>query len=218
MIRKLITLAGIGLAVLFASQSHAATATFDFTTETTIFTASPMPFSEGGLSVDVSSAMYVDPSVWDNGAVRTELGKGLGVRFGAGDQDLAIDAEYGKDLVIFDFSEDVSLKSITFTGFDDGERFLVFNDNAVEGNLQPGDLLNASPSGIFDLSTLGPEVMGDLFAIGALTGSSSFYIAELTVEYGNISAVPLPPAMLLFAGALGGLGWIARRRKTDDVS
>ena len=218
MIRKMIAIASIGFAAMFASQANAATATFDFTTETSFFTASPMSFASGGLSVDVSSAAYADPFVWDNGAIRTELGKGLGVRFGAGDQDLAIDSEFGKDLVIFDFSEDVSLKSITFTNYEDNDRFIVFNDSAVEGNLQPGNHQSASPTGVFDLSTLGPEVMGDFFAIGALARGSSFYIAELTVDYGTVSAVPLPPAMLLFAGALGGLGWITRRRKVATSS
>ena len=29
----------------------------------------------------------------------------------------------------------------------------------------------------------------------------------------QISAVPLPPAMLLFGGAMLGLGWLSRRRK-----
>jgi hypothetical protein len=37
---------------------------------------------------------------------------------------------------------------------------------------------------------------------------TQFYLEAITV-----SAVPLPPALLLFGAALAGLGWIGRRRK-----
>ncbi len=54
---------------------------------------------------------------------------------------------------------------------------------------------------------------GNLFGIGAMLEGTDFYLASVTVS--TISAVPLPPALLVFASALGGLGWFSRRRRTS---
>ncbi|MCG8490943.1 MAG: VPLPA-CTERM sorting domain-containing protein, partial [Sneathiellales bacterium] len=57
---------------------------------------------------------------------------------------------------------------------------------------------------------------GTLFGIGAMFEGTEFYIDSITVS--TVSAVPLPPAALLFGGAVVGLGWITRRRKAATPS
>jgi len=220
MIRKLLTFAGTGLAILYGANAQAAVATIDFTTETTAYTTESLSYNVGGIggiNLEISSAAWTNISAVDNGSIRTEENVGIGVLFGIGDQDPAIDSAWGMDTVIFDFSEDVKLRSIAFTSFDGEDQFAFFSDPFVEGQLEHGGPLDIPPSGTFDLTSLRSLSFGDYFAIGAITGGDTFYISELTFEYAGVSAVPLPPAVLLFGAALTGLGWFTRRRKSAQV-
>ncbi|MEP3248170.1 MAG: hypothetical protein ABJN40_20930 [Sneathiella sp.] len=87
-----------------------------------------------------------------------------------------------------------------------------FNGPGHGNNFSAGDVLELSIDG-------GPFMAMALDVVGftnfdGLTGTTfelkwagtDFYIAK-------ISAVPLPPAVLLFGAALAGLGWLGRRRR-----
>ncbi len=214
MIRKLCLGAVAAVAVTLSSMAvQAATATFVFNDAYRTWTASPYSFTEGGLTLNVSSNLLSAPDVWDGGAVRTTTENGLEVRGGGSDTNDLIDGSGTDELVRFDFSETVTIKSVTLTVNEDQDQFYYFTDFIIPGTLElVPDPRDANPTGdVYMFSTLFDT--SNLFGIGAVGDDVAFGIASLTVEYGNVSAVPLPPAMLLFAGALGGLGWLSRRRK-----
>ena len=220
MFKKTIAALTTGVVISAASVSaQAATATFTFNDSFRTQTASSYSFTEGGVTLDISSKFWVFPgAIWDGGAIRTTTANGIEIIGGGADPDSLIDSSGNAEVVQFDFSQDVTLKEITFTQYEDGDVFHLFYDRFDNDTLAVNvDGLDANPTaGIFDFSVEDAhKLYGDMFGIGAIFGGNNeFGIASLTVEYGNISAVPLPPAFLLFAAALGGLGLFSRRRKS----
>ncbi len=64
---------------------------------------------------------------------------------------------------------------------------------------------------LFDIAADSTEATVNFWAQGT-EDTLGGYIDDV-----KISAVPLPPAMLLFGAAMVGLGWVGRRRKTSAV-
>ncbi|WP_169546224.1 hypothetical protein [Sneathiella aquimaris] len=77
--------------------------------------------------------------------------------------------------------------------------------------------------GVLALTIDGSPILGgmsldpaDWGLFAGLTGTVfefSYVDTQFYLEAITVSAVPLPPALLLFGAALAGLGWIGRRRK-----
>jgi len=77
-----------------------------------------------------------------------------------------------------------------------------------------GGTLNPNPSTIFaEFLSAGPTVLTVTgFAIASPTGSKGG-----SYDF-TANVVPLPPALLLFGTALGGMGWLSRRRKESATA
>ena len=117
-----------------------------------------------------------------------------------------IDGYYNEGVKLT-FDKEVSIDKITFNYIDGDDRVIYrsgagsWSDVAIPGD---GNL------------TIGPALLGTIFDICAVWDArSGRYQADFklaSVEY-TVSAVPLPPAVLMFGAALLGLGWVKRRKQ-----
>ncbi|MCG8490941.1 MAG: PEP-CTERM sorting domain-containing protein [Sneathiellales bacterium] len=207
MLKKLLVSAIVGAASLLAVTAAHAT-TFDFTSGTSGWTTGSLNYSSDGIGLGVSSGRYTGGNVIDNGWIRQYNNAGLAIASSVVDNTHEIDGWGWDDVAVFSFDQDVYFESVSFTYNGNNDQFAYFVDSDDDGNLE---LLNASldanPTDTFQFTGMLLKA-GDLFGIGALGYNDDFKIASV-----QVSAVPLPPAMALFGGAVLGLGWLSRRRK-----
>ena len=165
--------------------------TFDFTVGAPSGTS--MIFTQNGLSVTVSTALYYgapedpvhEPYEFSTPIMSTnELG--IGALNPYQDADDGIDAHGKYELITFSFGQDVKVTSIKLipvaTRYNDpavDTKFITFNqglviDQATRGFLDTTDFIN-------DVA-----VYGNLIGFGAVDRLDSFRVAALTVEYGDI--------------------------------
>ncbi|MCG8492780.1 MAG: VPLPA-CTERM sorting domain-containing protein, partial [Sneathiellales bacterium] len=71
----------------------------------------------------------------------------------------------------------------------------------------------------------GWQIISHIFSLDAETNVTMAFWADGKddtlggyLDEVRISAVPLPPAVLLFGAALAGLGWLGRRRKASSLT
>jgi hypothetical protein len=90
------------------------------------------------------------------------------------------------------------------------------NTNGIEFSLLP----SIGAESITGVRTDGWTVIERMFVLDAATDLTINFMAVGNddtvggfIDNVQISVVPLPPAALLFGGALAGLGWISRRRR-----
>lgn len=212
MMVKSITAAAALAVASFASGADAAT--IDFTTYGPA-SGSSLSF-EGGLltvsRVEVAGVGIGTVDVSANGLGRTTPDLGF-FSINPDDTDELDDAE----TLVFSFSQEVVLKSLTFANFD-----------ATNRRWNPGDSYGVvvvldGPDFEVDVSQDNPFYFGnltsDLFTLTAGL-SAEFYITELEYEYKQTPpdsdpgtpAVPLPAAGFLLVGALGGMAALRRKR------
>lgn len=221
MLKKLLISAVAGAATMIAVTAAQAATTFDFTSGNTGWTTGSIGYSSGGISLNVSAGRYVGDNVIDSGSIRQYDGFGLAVNSEGGDENHAIDGKWRNDVVQTSFDQDVYFNSVSFTFYDqtkwfpfigdilyDPDSFAFFFDTDSDGELE---LINPALDGNPFEFTGGILKAGTLFGIGAIGKHDDFKLASITV-----TAVPLPPALALFGGAVLGLGWLARRRKTQS--
>ncbi len=128
---------------------------------------------------------------------------GLGVDNGVLDSG-PIDGFFGNDVLYLEFSTEFQLNSFDFSDASDGEEFSLYTYN--DGSwFKTGtyEIVN----GFYLFTTI---LYADFYALVAEGSHDSYRLNEVI---GTVSAVPLPPSMLLFGGALLGLGWVARKKK-----
>ena len=111
--------------------------------------------------------------------------------------------------------DDTFLNFLINTTFSNGQltgianlEFAFSNGDIFSGITDANGVLSPVPFALttaFDVGTLTLTVTGDPF--GAIP-SYDF----------QASVVPLPPALLLFGTALGGMGWLSRRRKESATA
>lgn len=198
MFRKILAPVGAALLLSMAALTVNA-ATFDFTTEDRYNSSFTM--NKEGIGLTVKSAYLKD-----NGTVR-EYGKlvsnseGLGVSTGWWDSD-NIDGEGKDELVIFEFSKEVKIDTIIFGTEDNDNEFTFFAGSPL--------LMIGAGYEVDAVWTLN-NFINSMFGIGADSGhwhqKNHFTIKSMTV-----SAVPLPSSIVLFGGALLGIGWLSRRK------
>lgn len=217
MLKKLLISAVAGAATMVAVTAAQAATTFDFTDGDRAQTTGNLSYTEDGLTLNASSAKWSGGTNVDSGRIGQRDNHGLFTNFGILDPNV-IDGFRQDDIAVLSFDRDVYLEEVSFNHYDgtitiplvgevliDPDKFAFFFDSDDDGDLELIDpALDGNPFGF----TGGLLKAGDLFGIGAIGKFDNFYLASATV-----TAVPLPPAMALFGGAVLGLGWLARRRK-----
>ena len=137
---------------------------------------------------------------------------GLGVTSHAGDSH-QVDGMNKNDLLIFDFNNEVTLTSVTFSYVDNNDDFWFLLLDS-EGNTVDIDAKIDIPGTGSSTYIFSSIWTGDSFGIGAKGKYDNFKVTALSVT--PMSVVPLPPAIALFAGGLGVMGvfgWARKRMK-----
>jgi hypothetical protein len=127
--------------------------------------------------------------------VRPSNEGGLGVNSVSGDNP-QVDGSGILDVLNLTFSSGVKIRSAVFTFIKPSEKVSF----GIDGN-PFGTLTGISSNYVF-----GGDA-GTLFSFGSFAKSDAFKLASISV-----SPVPLPPALLLFASGLFGIGLLGRRR------
>ncbi|WP_169568823.1 VPLPA-CTERM sorting domain-containing protein [Sneathiella limimaris] len=205
MFKKLFAGAAVAAAVLF-SASLASAASFDFTSGTNRTDGQGagwhgnISYSVDGISVNATPVGYSSGGQW----IRQYDDHGLAVY--SGDYCCNVDSNHEVDGWIYGeavkltFSEEVYLTSVSFTHVDRDDQFAYrVNGGSWTENIS---IAGNNPYG-FSL----PGLKGTVFDIAALDWNDDWKLSGVTV-----SAVPLPPAVLMFGAALAGLGWFRRRK------
>jgi len=216
MFKKYLMIAVMGAGMLVSSLASAATTTFNFTTDSFAPSSVGINFLSDGIGLTVLSGFYNGSDGIQAGFAGQTIGSGIYVRQSISDEPY-IDGSGLNDVAILQFDQNVRIESIglrefnhTFAEQINGrpETFAYFADVDGDGKVELQDQTLKDTSLTF---VTGLMREGNLFGIGAMLEGTDFYLASVTVS--TISAVPLPPAFLVFASALGGLGWFSRRRR-----
>ncbi|MEH6405013.1 MAG: PEP-CTERM sorting domain-containing protein [Sneathiella sp.] len=202
MIKKLL-LASTAVLLLSIASFAAHAATFDFTTPNRIL-ATSFAMEEDGILLTVTAAYFNNDGTAHDGSPQVITdSNGLGVTNHWEDDEITGGHNYN-DLAIFEFSEEVKLESVTFSNWDNNDEFTLF----------VGDLSTFLGTGFEEDHNFSENnYVNMIFGIGAFDGGwfgDNFMIKSMSVS--SISAVPLPSSVILFGGALVGLGWISRRK------
>jgi hypothetical protein len=209
-------------AAAFATPSFAAV-TFDFraggNTGGNFNLPSPVPatpFVVGGIGLQGSAGEYNGTSIINTGSRNlTKSDNGLGVDC-SGFAGLVCPNEtdgnaiLNDDLLTIVFDQTVRFISVLFTEVDADDDVDVFVDGVAVGSLT-----NFSISGLnnpLDLTAL----TGTSISFGADDASfNNLNEDDFRVGAIKVNAVPVPAALPLFATAMLGVGYIARRRRAQ---
>ena len=194
--------------------SHAASFNFANYADTTPgeVGGQPLSFNEDGISLAARGFMgvnpthaYLDGSIGGNTAGLGVCSTGLD---GDGECNIASDDNVTQgEMLQLVFDTKVSIDAISFK-----------DSNHLLTNIQGGTLdlsIDGSALGSFsidpsDWDSAFAGLMGTVFEFTYV--DAQFYLETVTV-----SAVPLPPALILFGAALAGLGALSRRRKQSKT-
>jgi len=198
-------------AALLAPAAHAVT--FDLTgpgREGRSFS-----FAADGLSLTVGGALITGDGLSPYGLVGS-WSTGLGLRTGQRDSHLVDGSGWGEALM-FSFSEEVLLSSVTLSYADRDDDVTLFADLA--GGFGEAGRFRLSGFSSIETLTLNDPVLGSLFGVGAGDSNDEFKIRSITVArveppLDPPAAIPLPAAAALLAPALAALALIGRRRRS----
>jgi len=206
MFKKTLAVVATALVLSVSSIAAQASTTFDFLSDRGL--TSSFDMSSGGLDLNVSGGSFdnagnVTPGgLWGLVRVGTTVGAGLGVSHFL-DTSSEIDGFFNNDVAIFSFNKDVKFESITFLNLDNDDQFTFFAGSPLV--VQGFDMAMNT-----DLAL--SNYISSMFGIGAQDGSIFGSTDNFTVASISVSAVPLPSSVLLFGGALLGMGWLSRRK------
>jgi hypothetical protein len=193
---KSLIVASAALVGSFAGSANATPVTFDFSLVKYAVTPTINYVDGSGLAVEAStpvggvSATLVYP-------VRPTNSGGLGVTSSLGDSPI-VDGVGLDDLLNLTFNHKVKIISAVFSEIDFSDDFNFIVDGSNQGHFHIPLI-----SHLYNFS----GEQGHVFGFGAGENNDDFKLKSITV-----SAVPLPPALLLFASGLFGIGLLGRRR------
>ncbi len=211
MIKKYLAGAIVAAAAFLGATSAQASTTFWFTSGNGNHVGNTYEFSKDG--VDVTATPFANN--YFGSATLNQYGSGLTVSssdcyYGyCGDSNHEIDGKYWGEGVSFEFSTEVLVEKIYFSyvGYNDDFSFRADGGAYTTEDIDGGNYWDdANGSYVFDL----PGLLGTTIDIAALFDDDDFKIRGMKV---SVSAVPLPPAVLMFGAALIGLGWVKRRKQ-----
>lgn len=206
---KIIKIIGVSIIALLTVTTGAQAALLDFT-------KNPYIGNNGSIAGTTYSVSSVGGSLsWgqnQDGSTCTGLAcqkDGLGI----GDDEVTI----GSEQIVIDFGAVVKITSFAFL-----DLFSSSNGNNRErasiayngGSIFFDALLTETPggdSGFLNVSGLSIFTNKLVFTAGGTNdgiGADDYALAAV-----GVSAVPIPPAILMFGAALGGLGFLGRRKK-----
>lgn len=203
-------IAGTAIAVsLSATSALALSTTFDFGTRPNSGTVSSVSYTSGIFNV-TATGNTTTPTRIVNGTAfvindhnTTANFGGLGVKATTTSQTYINNGVQKNDLLTLDFGKTVKLQSALFSFVDSNDFFDFWVNGTYLFTAQAPLLAN------YILN-----VKGKTFGFGATAGGNT---AATRVDYKvravTVSAVPLPPAGILFTMGLMGLGALGRRRK-----
>lgn len=219
--KSLLAATAISLFFALPGLAQAASIHFDFTTISKPSTGSAVTFAQDGVTVDVYAARFNDETLEleDEGLIGFLGSNGVYVQSNYSDSGAYTGNARFNEVIMFDFSEDVAVEFIHFAQEIGEAQYITFQDIHDNGNTQLAYSGLNVPGGIRVSRNPGYSLpFHDMFGVGSFySPDASFSLAGLTVttQEPTLSAVPLPPAMLMFVPALAGLGWLSRKRKAS---
>jgi len=207
MFKKMAAVVGTALVLSISSIAAQASSTFDFLSDRGL--TSSFDISSGDLDLTVSAG-YFDAATGDvtpgglfgTALVGTTAGSGLGVS-NFFDTNSEIDGFGFDDIAIFSFNKEVKFESVTFLNLDNDDEFTFFAGDPLA--VQGFDLA-------MDTDLALSNYISTMFGIGASDGGFFSPTDNFTIASISVTAVPLPSSLLLFGGALLGMGWLSRRK------
>jgi hypothetical protein len=207
--KKIYTMLAVAGATAVLTSSASAL-TIDFGTQTRALNDS-LTFSVGGYTATVTAVTTDELGNLTGTAKVAQFGLtganqgGLGVTNSSGDAHTidgsgALDAN---DLLIITFDKPVTLTGASFGNVDSNDDGTIWADGAKLGTYA----LVGYP-GLLPLNAL-----GTVFGFGATGQNDDFKVRSIDFDAGIVSTIPLPPAALLLATGLFGVGFIGRRKK-----
>ncbi len=168
--------------------------------------------SVDGIDLSIGGATFSDSGAVTlgtrNAGIRANFGLGIFAFFTDGDNLGQIDGLGGNDLAVFHFSKKVVINSISFVQFGTNDEYTLYVDDDQNGILDIDDQLGTNfdefAPNPFDFPTAASHLIG----VGAFEGDDDFFISSL-----DVTAVPVPPSVLLMGSGLLGLAGFSRSRK-----
>ena len=222
MINRLISVIGASFIALVVSGTASNAATLDFTANP--FIGANGIFAGTTYSISTSGGSLASSQAQDgNSCVGLACqNDGLGVNNGGGDDDDDEISSDGAQSLTIDFGKAIGISGITFLDlFTDDEGTsapevarVTYNGGFMDFSADPGEVRFDGSSGF--LSVSGLYLFTDQLVFTVLNGGlQSRGYGDYALA--SISAVPLPPALLMFGAALGGMGFLGRRRKKASL-
>jgi hypothetical protein len=180
---------------------------------------SPQIFNLAGglvLTVTASDPNVANVKVWND--LTPNFG-GIGVGTGDTSGGDRVDQINGTNLLTLTFSSAITLKGVA-TLFDGAHT--PFGNGSPTSSTTGFFLLNNNATSFTDANDISLNLTGTVFTFAEDgVNDPQFYVSGLaydTVGTGTQSSTPLPAALPLFAGGLGVMGLLARRRKQKKTT